>query len=397
MNDRAVPSGGALLCFSHLRWDFVYQRPQHLMVRLANHWPVLFIEEPMPFDGVPHLEQRIVAPGVEVIVPRLEAVHCVPAHAAGEARRRVLLDALLRERGIHRPVLWYYTPMSWPFSRHLSASLVVYDCMDQLSAFHGAPPQLVAREADLMASADLVFTGGYSLYEAKRFAHSRVFPFPSSVDVPHFAQARRIADDPPELAGIGGPRIGFYGVIDERFDTGLVAQAAAARTGWQWLFVGPVAKISPASLPQAPNIHWIDAQPYAALPAHVGRWDVAMMPFALNEATRFISPTKTPEYLAAGCPVVSTPIRDVERHWGHSGLVRIAADAAEFVDAIEYMLAEWPARSPAVCLAADALLHGLSWDRTCSEMTQRMRERLAERDSKRRRDTTSLGGAAWAA
>jgi len=393
MKKRTVPFEGTMLCFSHLRWDFVYQRPQHLMVRMARHGRVLFVEEPLPFEGEPHLDVRPAAHGVEVVVPRLHAEHCVPGNAAGEARQRMLLDALLQERRISRPVLWYYTPMSWAFSRHLPASLVVYDCMDQLSAFSGAPPQLVSREESLMASADLVFTGGHSLYEAKRWLHDAVYPFPSSVDVSHFAQARHATEDPPELRGIGFPRIGFYGVIDERLDTGLLAQAAALRPDWQWLLTGPVVKISPSSLPQAPNLHWLGPQRYEDLPAHIGRWDVAMLPFALNEATRFISPTKTPEYLAAGCPVVSTPVTDVVRTWGGSGLVTIAPDAAGFVAAIESSLLHQPARSPAVCRAADALLDGLSWDLTCSEMVQHMRSHSAPREAGKRRPND----AAWAA
>jgi len=376
MVSRAAPPNAALLCFCQLRWDFVYQRPQHLMSRIARQRPVFFIEEPLPFDGKPYLERRRVASGVQVLVPRLPTAHCAPGHETGEAQQRGLLGQWLREQRIRRPLLWFYTPMSVVLTPQLQASQTVYDCMDQLSAFAGAPPQMAAREAELLARADVVFTGGHSLYEAKRRLHPHVYEFASSVDVPHFAQARQVQADPPELSALPpGPRLGFHGVIDERFDSALVAEAAALRPDWQWLFVGPVVKIRPESLPQAPNIHWLGPRPYAELPAHVGRWDLAVMPFAINEATRYISPTKTPEYLAAGCAVVSTPVNDVVRAWGDCGLVRIASDAAGFVQAIAATLAQQPARSPAVCAAADRALRGLSWDNTCRAMLERLRER----------------------
>ena len=398
MNRRSVSPHPPVLCFSQLRWDFVYQRPQHLMSRIARDRNVFFIEEPVPCESEARLAVREVAPNVEVVVPQLRAGHSAPGDAAGEAQLQSLLAQWLRARRIRTPMLWFYTPMSIVLARDIEASLVVYDCMDQLSAFAGAPPQMAAREAELLERADVVFTGGHSLYEAKRLLHPCVYAFPSSVDLPHFAQARRAQADPPDLGPLPpGPRLGFHGVIDERFDGALIADAAAARPHWQWLFVGPVVKISPESLPQAPNIHWLGPRPYAALPSHVGRWDVAIMPFALNEATRYISPTKTPEYLAAGCAVVSTPVTDVVRSWGGSGLVRIAGDAAGFVRAIEDTLAEQPARSAAVCAAADRVLSGLSWDATCRDMLARLRPRAAvELAQAARRGSGAANAALWA-
>ena len=209
--------------------------------------------------------------------------------------------------------------MSLAFSDHLAPGLIVYDCMDELSAFRGAPPELVEREVELMCRANLVFTGGYSLYEAKRQRHDNAHPFPSSVDVEHFAAARRPQHDPDDQAEIPHPRLGFYGVIDERLDIALIEQVARMRPDWQIVLVGPVVKIDPAELPQRDNIHYLGGKTYDELPQYLSGWDVAIMPFALNESTRFISPTKTPEYLAGGCPVVSTPITDVVRTYGDTG------------------------------------------------------------------------------
>jgi UDP-galactopyranose mutase len=238
--------------------------------------------------------------------------------------------------------------------------------MDELSGFAGAPPALRALEAELMTRADLMTTGGHSLYEAKRRLHPNVHAFPSSVDVAHFAQARRTTTvDPPDQAPIARPRLGFFGVIDERMDVALLAAVAAARPQWQIVLVGPVVKIDPARLPRADNIHYLGGKSYDTLPAYLSGWDVALMPFARNEATRYISPTKTPEYMAAGRPVVSTSIDDVVRPYGQRGLVRIADTAEDFVDAAEAALVE---DATARRQAADEFLRHTSWDATWARM-----------------------------
>ena len=296
-----------VVCFSHLRWNFVFQRPQHLMTRCAADSRVFFFEEPLVDADTPHLEVRQDR-GVFVAVPHLPPA-MGGAHRAGAVR--TLLEELLTRYTIVRPVLWYYTPMAVEFSRGLLHSTIVYDCMDELSVFAGAPPGLLRLEGELLATASLVFTGGHSLFEAKRQRHPHVFPFPSSVDVSHFARARRRQADPADQAPIAHPRLGFYGVIDERLDLELVGEIARLRDDWQQILIGPVVKIDQATLPRRHNIHYLGMKTYEELPAYLAGWDVAMLPFARNDATRYISPTKTPEYLAAGCPVVSTSIADV--------------------------------------------------------------------------------------
>jgi len=358
-----------LLCLSHLRWSFVYQRPQHLMTRFARDYNLLFLEEPVATEqSQAWLEIRPEDGGVQVLVPRL------PHACGGEASARLqreLLDGYLQRLKVDDLILWFYTPMALAFASHLRARLTVYDCMDELSAFRGAPAALIERERELLLRADLVFTGGYSLYEAKCELHSNAHPFPSSVDVEHFAAARDAQPDPSDQAALGRPRLGFYGVIDERLDLALIDQVARLRPDWQLVLVGPVVKINPAELPRRDNIHYLGAKPYDELPAYLAGWDVAIMPFAMNESTRFISPTKPPEYLAGGRPVVSTPIIDVVRSYGDSGLVRIAADAAEFVAATEAALRD--AAQPEVLRArADSILGDMSWDHTWKQMKEKM-------------------------
>jgi len=352
-----------LVCLSHLRWDFVFQRPQHLMTRWAKHARVLFVEEPLVCEGrQPRLEIKPYDERLSVVVPRL------PRAASPDNARRwqsELLEQLIATDGLHDYVLWYYTPMALPITRGLAPSAVVYDCMDQLSAFHGAPPELTLLERQLLDHADVVMAGGYSLSRAKQKIRCDVHLFPSSVDVAHFRIARQALRDPADQKSIPHLRLGFFGVIDERMDLGLVAGIAALRPDWHIVVLGPVAKINAATLPRASNIHYLGQKSYAELPRYIASWDVAIMPFARNESTRFISPTKTPEYLAAGCPVVSTSIADVVEPYGRLKLVHIADSPHEFVKQVERALEQDPVERRA---EADVFLAGTSWDATFAKM-----------------------------
>ncbi len=361
-----MPATYDVLCFSHLRWDFVYQRPQHLMERFGREHRVFFVEEPVFDSPEPHLEAtERPQKNVDVLVAHLPWGPTEEQH--GEMYR-ASLRAFLSERRITNYVSWYYTPMMAAWTADLMPLAIVYDCMDELSAFADAPPALRECEEMLLKRTDLVFTGGQSLFEAKQGRHPAVFAFPSSVDVPFFRTARTITEEPQDQQGIPHPRLGFYGVIDERLDVALLGAAAALRPDWQWVIIGPtVSKINPATLPALPNIYYLGGKPYAELPAYLSGWDVAILPFARNDSTRFISPTKTPEYLAAGRPVVSTPIRDVIRPYGDLGLARIADTPQEFVAACEAALAE---DAESRRQKADAFLADLSWDKTQSQMAE---------------------------
>jgi UDP-galactopyranose mutase len=282
-----------------------------------------------------------------------------------------------------RPIQWFYTPMPAPaMIGAFDERAVVYDCMDELSLFRGAPPSLLDRERRLLELADLVFTGGQSLYEAKRERHPAVHAFPSSIDAEHFGRARRPAPEPADQAAIPHPRLGYVGVIDERIDLDLLAAAAAARPDWQWVMIGPVVKIDPESLPRRSNLHYLGMKSYDELPSYLAGWDVALMPFAANESTRFISPTKTPEYLAGGRPVVSTPIRDVVRPYGELGLVEIAEDPESFVTAAERAMARFGEGAPEReewLRRVDEFLAGGSWSRTFRNMSELIDGALASR------------------
>ena len=366
-----------VLCLSHLRWGFVFQRPNHLMSRCARDRRVFYVEEPHFDVEAPRMDIDQVDGGVHVAVPHL------PPGTAGDAVDR-LLNGLLRQlverADVKRPLIWLYTPMAVRMAQGVRSTGTVYDCMDELSNFHGAPAELRQRETELFHSVDLVFTGGQSLYEAKRARHPHVYAFPSSVDFAHFEKARSPQHDPPDQAAIPQPRIGFFGVIDERLDVPLIEAVATKRPDLHLVLVGPVVKIDPARLPRRPNIHWLGQKSYSELPSYIAGWEVAFMPFARNDATKFISPTKTLEYLAAGRPVVSTSIRDVVQPYGNEHLVRIADEPHAFIAAINAALAERGTADEVVhARARDAMLARTSWDQTWARMHALVEEALARR------------------
>jgi UDP-galactopyranose mutase len=355
-----------LICLSHLRWDFVFQRPQQLMSRCARDRRVFYIEEPIFGEGTLRLNVSQREGGVYVVVPQLPQGEDNDwiADAMQQSIHR-----LFREFNISDHILWYYTPMAVEWTRGLNPLAVVYDCMDEISAYKHAPRALRGREAELFSRADLVFAGGQSLYEAKREQHPNVYPFPSSIDYAHFAQARKITVSPSDQSHIPPPRIGFFGVIDERFDVELLDGIAAAQTDWQFVLIGPVVKVDESTLPRRANIHYLGSKSYKELPAYIAGWDVAALLFARNKFTRFISPTKTLEYLAAGKPVVSTSIRDVVRPYGELGLVRIADTVEEFIKAVaELGRGDWQAGNAEWLAMVDAFLAKNSWDSTWARM-----------------------------
>ncbi|WP_428657751.1 glycosyltransferase family 1 protein [Runella sp.] len=359
-----------IVCFSHLRWDFVYQRPQHLLSRFANHSRVFFIEEPVFYDGIDKIEVSTPQKNLWVVTPFLQS----SSSGCSRERQKKLITALFYQESIKNYLFWYYTPLALAISDIFSPRLIIYDCMDELSAFKFAPVELKQKEKELFSKADLVFTGGASIFEAKKKTHEAVYCFPSSIDKAHFSQARQRCEEPADQAAIPHPRIGFYGVVDERFDIELLRKVAEQRPRWHFVIIGPVVKIDPAHLPQGANIHYLGSKKYDELPRYLAGWDIAACLFARNESTRYISPTKTPEYLAGGKPVVSTAIKDVVDTYGKNDLVHIAETPEDFIECVEKELATtdkkiWLQR-------VDTFLQHDSWDATWASMAALVRHRL---------------------
>ncbi len=375
-----------LVVFSHLRWDFVYQRPQHILSRLARQHPVVYVEEPVFDQGPAYLEQWTPAANVRVLRPH------TPVRAAGFHDDQLsflapLIETHLQDHRIGDYAAWFHTPMALPLMAALEPSAVVYDCMEEFSASRSAPRQMQQRESALLRRADLVLTSGPSLYEAKRSANPNVICVPGAVDAAHFERRsalgkRHLVARAEELQGaLPQPRLGYYGVLDERLDLDLVRALADTDPSWQIVMVGPVVDIDPARLPRRPNIHWLGPQSYDLLPQLAAGWNVCLMPFALNEATRRITPTKTLEYMAAGRAVVTTAVPDVVALLGD--VVRVGLDAASFVHACRVALGETGPMQADRLRRTAASVARCSWDNTARVIRQALETAVRQAQTQR--------------
>ena len=380
----------ALIVFSHLRWGVVVRRPQHLLTRLAGAFRVFFVEEPVHGAGAPELVCSRPLPGVEVLTPR------TPLEARGfEDAQLPVLDALLSdfvaERGIDEPFVWLTTPMALPFAADLEPRAVIYDCAEDFAGRPGASAQLVQREAALMELADLVLTTSPSMHAARKASHPNLHCLPNAVDAGHFArlQPQRLecAAARALLEGLAHPMLGYFGTIDERLDLALLAAVADQRPEWQLVMVGPVADAVADALPQRSNIRWLGPQSHDMLPHLQSHWDACLLPLARGEATRFASPAQTLEYLAGGKPVIATAIADVAALYGP--VVRLADDAAAFVDAVDAALAERPAARELRRAQGAAFVEACSWDGTAAHIVALMGEFMRPAASRKRTPETA--------
>ena len=370
-----------IIVHSHLRWDWVWQRPQQFISRLARRHRVLFVEGPTPCDGVTRAELSlrdvVEHPNVVVVQMRMPARRWPDAAWVDKERRRLLQSLLSGPLGKNfaAPVQWFYDPMAvTAFAGHLNERAIVYDCMDELSLFRGAPPELVRRERELIAIADVVFAGGPKIWRAKSALKPNCFCFGCGVDAKHFAQA---LDSnlplPTDVADLPGPRFGYIGVVDERIDYDLLSHLADNTSG-SVIVVGPWTKVDRGTFPERPNLHWLGGRDYGELPAYAKAFDVCMMPFALNDATSFINPTKALEYMATGRPIVSTAVSDVVDQF--ADVVDIARNAAEFVELSATRASQPNRRAIARGLQ---LLKRNSWESIVQQLEQHVDDALARK------------------
>ncbi len=372
-----------IIAFSHLSWDWVWQRPQQFLSRFAQSHPVLFVETYCSEVAESRIAVRTADghPNITVLQMHLPAARWQEANFIDQERRRVLIAALggtLRGQ-FEQPLLWFYDPMAVvAFAGHLTEVAIVYDCMDELSQFRGAPPELIARERMLLEKADVVFCGGQKMRAKRLPLNSNTHFYGTGVDIAHFGSALS-SELPvaPEITALGGaPVLGYFGVIDERIDYDLLAALADARSDWHIVMVGPTAKVDPAEFPKRPNLHWIGGRTYAQLPSLTTGFSVAMMPFALNAATEYINPTKALEYMAAGRPVVSTALDEVKMNFGR--IARIAKSHAEFIALCTHEVAK---------PSADRIKRGLklaaenTWEAIVAKMEKHIADALATKDA----------------
>lgn len=341
-----------MIVFCHLRWEFVYQRPQHIISRMAKEYKILFIEEPWHRPDEQGSRLSKVTETLHVLQPNTQSI---------EEIKQMLPQFVDLNSDL---IGWFYSPSFVPLLQYFNFSTIIYDCMDELSLFKGAPAALIDHERYLMKNADIIFTGGKSLYESKSKLHNNVHCFPSSVDRAHFAKALNGLAVPEDIAAIKGPIVGYFGVIDERIELTLLAETAERKPEVSFVMIGPLAKIGEHDLPRRNNIHYLGMRDYKQLPGYIKAFDVAMMPFALNDATKYISPTKTLEYMAAHRPIISTSITDVVRDYSHC--VSIIHNAEEFDAAIDISLGNF--HNVEMVAEYETILKNTSWDSTAAAM-----------------------------
>ncbi len=307
------------------------------MSRLSRKHKVIFVETLAPdaalVTPVARFRKPPEFPNITILTLQFPAWRWNDADFVDQERRRLVHEFLFSPlAGDLGPLVqWFYDPMAvTAFAGHVDEALTVYDCMDELSKFRGAPPEILERESQLLKLADVIFTGGRKLFEAKSRFNGNCHFYGCGVDVEHFGSARKEETQvPAELAQGSKPRLGYFGVVDERMDYELIAKLADANPEWSIAMIGPVMKVDQGSLPKRPNLHWLGQQPYEKLPAFCKGFDVCLMPFALNEATEFINPTKALEYMATGRPIVSSAVPDVVRNFGT--VVKIGRTHEEFI------------------------------------------------------------------
>ncbi|AWH86568.1 glycosyltransferase family 1 protein [Flavobacterium album] len=347
-----------MIVFCHLRWDFVYQRPQHIISRFAGHSKILLIEEPWHRDNEQGSRLNVISDTLHILQPNVKSIDEIAT----------ILPQYVNSANVATG--WFYSASFVRLLDHFKFDTIVYDCMDELSLFKGAPEKLIEQEKYLVANADIVFTGGKSLYESKSLLHDNVHCFPSSVDQAHFAKAQNGIAIPEDISTIPSPIVGYFGVIDERIDLELLKETAALKPDVSFVMIGPLAKIGEHELPRLDNIHYLGMKGYNELPAYLKAFAIAMMPFALNDATKFISPTKTLEYMAAGKPIISTAIRDVVRDY--KNCVPIVATPQEFAAAIDEAIKGH--QNPFISNKYKLILENTSWDATANKMNELIKE-----------------------
>jgi glycosyltransferase involved in cell wall biosynthesis len=367
-----------IIVHCHLCWDWVWQRPQQFLSRLSARHKILFVEtvgpDPQLSSAVARFWTAPNFPNITILRLQFPAWRWSDA-AFVDRERRGLVKEFVAGPGaaqFENPVQWFYDPMAVPaFLGQMDEIGVAYDCMDELSKFRSAPPQIKIREQKLLAAADVVFAGGRKLWQAKKLQNENSHFYGCGVDVAHFGSARK--DDtkiPADIASLQKPILGYFGVVDERMDYELLVKLADANPDWSIAMVGPQIKVD--SVPQRANLHWLGQKNYTELPAYCKAFDVCMMPFALNEATEFINPTKALEYMATGRPIVSSAVADVVTNFGE--VVSIARSHEEFISLCRDALAKADTARTEAGLKQAA---ENSWDSIVTRLEQHIADALA--------------------
>lgn len=310
----------------------------------------------------------------------------VPLHGRAWARRlnaRLLTAAVrraMRRLGLARPILWIFPPTGAGLAGRLGESLLVYHCVDAYAENPGVDREaILALEAELLARCDLVLATSRALYEEKRPARGRSRYLPNVADAEHFAAG---GEPPADLARIPRPRLGYAGnVAGYKVDVALLAAVARARPGWQFCLVGPHGAGDPggdlAPLMGLANVHLLGARPYAELPAYLAGCDACLIPFRVSASTRASFPLKFYEYMAAGKPIVATPLPALADYAGRPDLVRFAAGTEAFAAAVAAALEEPRTEALRAARREEARRH--SWPERMADISRAVEEALVAR------------------
>ena len=338
-----------IIIFSHLRWDFVLQRPQHIASRLAHHMKILFVEEPIPYnkeeEGTARLRQ--VNEHITVMQPRVQEIKDIEQ----------LLKFMVRQKTV--PIGWFYSSDFSPLLRSLHFRKIVYDCMSD----HEPRPD--ADEPAMLAEADIVFTDSKALFESRIRVHPNVHCFPSSVEHGHFRKALKNIAVPGDIAELKKPVVGYCGVIDGRLDMDLLDKVAEQSPETTFVLIGPLVNMPESKLPKRSNVHYLGMKPYHLLPGYLKGIDIAMIPFDIKGAHKLSGPTETLEYMAAGKPIISTPIWDVVRDYRNH--INIVNNVDEFCAARDAIIKQLESQVYNHEKYND-ILHTSSWEDTVKRM-----------------------------
>jgi glycosyltransferase involved in cell wall biosynthesis len=375
-----------IICFAH-DWGGDPTSKTHIMRLLAKKSRVLWVNSiamRRPVASKSDARRLItklrrafagcveVEPNIFVVNP---LVLPLPGSALAQRLNGVLLERSLRRTlsklSFARPILWTFLPTMNRLVGRLGERLLVYHCVDKYSEFSGVPRDaIVAMERDLVKRADLVFTSAARLLEECRPLNPHTHFITHGVDTAHFGRALDPQTPvPDDLAGIRKPVAGFFGLIADWVDLPLIRSLARERPDWSFVLIGKAAT-DLAPLQGLSNVHWLGQKPYTELPGYCRGFDVALIPFVQNELTLRVNPLKLREYLAAGLPVVSTPLPEISRY---DGLVRLATRREEFIGGIEAALAE---RSPELAGRRFEAMRGESWEARVADMARLIDERV---------------------
>lgn len=372
-----------IVCLSSTRWSFLWQRPQQIMSRLCARHDILYVDPPFPVAeeqvrGISNDESgtlivknlQTINDALQIFRPLEISRFSYPDLDSNELLKmnqellQCQIQKALFQLGWQHPLLWLYDPRNVNLVDQLNPCGVIYDCVDSFRSFSWSHPHVSIWEEALVDRADVVLATSRALYQERLRKNRYTFLVPNAADYKHFSPWQGY-EKPADITAISRPRLGFIGAIYEWVDLELLQVIADKSPAWNLVLIGP--KQHGLQLPERSNIHWLGQRGYAELPAYVHSFDVALIPFLVNETTQHANPIKFWEYLAAGKPVVSTLLPEIPdvpgvvwRSENHSMFCNHCAQALELV--------QHPLSRNKIITKARAIAYANSWENRCKRI-----------------------------